>query len=118
MASGTDGCGYLLRFGGGKDEYYVGRRLLDGLQQCVESTGGEHVHLVYYIYLIAACLGGEQNLILDLADIIYTCVACSVDLNDVNAVTSGDLLAVGADSTRQGSRSCFAVQSTCEDTRR
>jgi len=76
------------------------------------------VDLIYDIYLVAACLGWEKDLILDLADVIDACVAGSVDLDDVDTVASCDLLAVGADPTRYRGRPCLTVQGTCKDTGR
>jgi len=54
------------------------------------------VHFVDDVNLIFACLGRKQYLVLDLADIIYAGVACTVDLDDIHVVALGDLPAIGA----------------------
>ena len=49
--------GYLVDFGGRQDEDGVGRRLLQRLQQGVESRRGEHVDFVDDIDLVTALVG-------------------------------------------------------------
>jgi len=86
LAAGEDGGGQFLGLGGGQDEYRVARRLLQGLEQGVERTGGEHVHLVDDVDLVF----GQRRRILDLvpqlADLVHAVVAGGVDLQHVHAV--------------------------------
>ena len=42
----------LVGFGGGKDKYRMGRRLLKGLQEGIKGAGREHVDLIHDVDLI------------------------------------------------------------------
>ena len=83
LAPRKDGSGNLSRFGGGQDKLGVGRRFLQGLQQGVEGTGGQHVNLVYDIHLIAAHRRGKVDLIPKIPYLIHPIVAGGVDLQNI-----------------------------------
>ena len=96
LAPGADGGWHLVDLGGGKDEYDVWRRLLDSLEQCVEGTVGEHVHLVYDIYFVLGVGRGKKHLVLNLPHVVYRCVGGTVYLDNIHGVALGNLLAAGA----------------------
>ena len=93
LAAGQDRGRKLLGLGGGQDEHGVLRRLLQGLEQRVERAGGEHVHLVDDVDLVAGQRRGILNLVAQLADVVHAGVGGRVDLQHVHAVLAGQRLA-------------------------
>ncbi|MPM23279.1 hypothetical protein SDC9_69745 [bioreactor metagenome] len=116
LATASDGCRHFLQLCGCEDEYDVSRGLLNGLQQCIERTGGEHMHLVDDINLVLAALGRKKHLVLDLADIVDAGVARTVNLDDIYVVALGNFPAVRTDSAGVGCRSFYTVERPCQDT--
>ena len=68
---------------GGKDELGVRRRLLQGLQEGVESILAEHVNLVDDVHLVLPDLRGDAYLLHQVADVVNRVVRCRVELVDV-----------------------------------
>ena len=91
LAAGKDGDRQLVRFGGGKDELDVFRRLFQGLQQGVEGVGGEHVDFVDDDDLVAAVGGEVLDAVAQFADIVDAVVGGAVDLEDIGGGAFGDL---------------------------
>ena len=83
LAAGMDGGRNLLDLGGGQDENDVGRWLLQGLEQGVESRRGEHMHLVDDIHFIGADTGGVSRLVPQVPDIVYAVVGGGVHLHHI-----------------------------------
>ena len=52
-------------------------------QESVESGGAEHVHLIYDIDLVFACLGRKTHLLYQRAYIIYRVVGGGIQLMNV-----------------------------------
>ena len=69
-----------MRFGCRKNKYRVGRRFFYCFEQGVERLLGEHMNLVYYIYLLFTADRYVQYLVTYLADIVNTSVARRVHL--------------------------------------
>ena len=92
LAAGKDRGGNSVRLSGREEEDGVGRWFLEGLQQCVKSTGGEHVHLVDDVHFIFCFGRHEHDFVTDPADIIYAVVAGGVHLDDVQKRTVDDAL--------------------------
>ncbi|MPN11572.1 hypothetical protein SDC9_158875 [bioreactor metagenome] len=59
LASGQYSSGQFVRLCCCQYKFYIGRRLLQGFQQCIEGFIGEHMHLVNYIYLVLAQSGSK-----------------------------------------------------------
>jgi len=83
----------LVRLRGGEDELHVRRRLFERLQQRIEGTGGEHVHLVDVVDFVRAARGSEFHVFTQFAHLLDAVVAGAVDLQHVHAASFGDFLA-------------------------
>ena len=70
--------------GGGEDEDGVGWRLLECLQESIESRGREHVDFVNDEDLVLADLGRYANLVDEGSDVIDRVVGGSVQFMDVH----------------------------------
>ncbi len=60
----------LLRFGRREHEHDMGRRLLEGLQECVEAVRGDLVHFVDDVELGAARRRREAHILAQLPDLV------------------------------------------------
>ena len=83
LAPRYDGEGDLVRLRRGEDEDYVGRRLLQGLQEGVEGRLGQHVDLVDDVDLRRGLVGAEVDPVVEVSDVVYAAVAGGVDLDEV-----------------------------------
>lgn len=93
---------HFLRFGGGEDELHVGRRLLDHLQQGVETLLGDHVGFVDDVDLVAAVDRCEEGPLSQIPGLVDATVGRRVDLDDIDAagtptgeISTGLALAAG-----------------------
>ena len=93
LAAGEDRGRELLWLGGGQDEHGVLRRLLQGLEQRVERAGGEHVHLVDDVDLVAPHGGRILDLLAQVANLVHAVVGGRVDLHHVQVVLPRQLAA-------------------------
>ena len=101
LATGNDGCRQFLQLGGGQNEDHVCRGLFQGFEQCIEGTLGEHMHLVDDIHAVFQLGGGIDDLVADVADIIYAVVGCGIHFQHVGSRSrvngaAGGALAAGA----------------------
>ena len=71
-------------------------RFLQGLKECIERIRGDHVDLVYYIYLIRSLGGSICYFLAYLPYIIDTSVGSCVDLDNVHKASVKDALTCGA----------------------
>src|SRR5690606_24181373 len=108
-AARQDRDGDLADFGGGKDENDVRRRLLQRLQQGVEGRGGEHVHFVDDVNLVAGLRGPVADAIDQFAYIVDASSAGRVHLEHVGQAIFGNRLTNGTVVSRAGGRPCRAV---------
>ena len=83
LAPGQNGGQQLVDFRGGQDEYHMGRRFFQSLQQSVEGGNGEHVHLVDDVHPVLGGGGGEVGLLNQGADAVHAVVAGGVDLHHI-----------------------------------
>ena len=83
LATGEDGGQNLVLLRRGKDEDGVARRLFQRLEEGVKGRGGEHVHLVDDVDLVAAYLGRDAHLLHQLPDVVHRVVGGGVQLVDV-----------------------------------
>ncbi len=60
-----------------------GGRLFQRLQQGVEGRRGEHVHFVDDVDLVAPLVGGEVDLIAQVAHVVHAGIGGGVDLDQV-----------------------------------
>jgi hypothetical protein len=107
--------GNLLRLGGGEEEFDVGGRLFQRLQQGVEGVDGEHVHFVDDVDLVAAVGGAEADVVADFPHRLDAVVAGAVDLQHVHGIAGGDFQAVRAGVAGLGGRTLLAVEGLGEN---
>ncbi len=117
VRSRADRADDLLGLGRGEDELQVLRRLLDHLQQGVETRRGDHVRLVDDVDLVTTGGGSEEGLLAQVTGVVYAAVRGGVDLDHVDRagavareVEAGPALAAG-----RRRRPLLAVQAAGED---
>ena len=84
LAPGEDGGGHLVQLRGRQDEHQVFRRLLQYLQQRVESAQGKHMDLVHDIDTFAYGSGREDGVFPQVTDVIHAVVGSGVHLHDIH----------------------------------
>ena len=95
LDAAEDGGEDLLRVGRAHDEGHARRRLLEGLEQAVESGLAQHVDLVDDIDLATASDGGVVDAADDLlAYVVHAGAGGSVELYDVGMLAGGDQAAL------------------------
>ncbi len=115
LATGQNCYGNFANLSGGKDEFDVRGRLFQRLQQGVEGRGGEHVHFVDDINLVA-CGGGTVMYALDdFANVANTCARCSVHFHDIDMTPFHDRHTVFAHTARFCRRAASAVGANAVD---
>ena len=82
LAAGKDGGEYLVLFGGGEYEYRVGRRLLKGLEEGIESRGTEHVDLVDDVDAVLAYGRRHLDFLHQGLDVVDAVVGGGIELMD------------------------------------
>ena len=90
LAPAQDRHRHLADLGGGEDEFGVGRRLLQRLQQGVERLRRQHVDLVQHIDLVARLDGRIADALQDVADVVDAGVRRRVHLHHVHVLASHD----------------------------
>ena len=93
------------------------RRFLDGLEQGVERTLGEHVDLVDYIDFVSGSGGSEVDFLKDGSDIVYTVVGSSVHLGNIEDGAVKDALTCRTFVAGITVNGMLAVNSAGEDLR-
>ncbi|MCO4699785.1 hypothetical protein LRR80_05886 [Streptomyces sp. RO-S4] len=114
---GADGPDDLLGLGGREDELQMLRRLLDDLEQRVETGRRDHVGLVDDVDLVAAGRGPEERLLPQVTGVVHTTVRSGVDLDDVDrsGAVAREVLARLALTARRRCGPLLAVQTPGED---
>ena len=107
----------LLRLGRREDELHVRRRFLERLQQRVEGGRGEHVHFVDDVDLEMPFARRVAHVIAQLAHLLDAVVARAVDLEHVEAIAAGDLLAAVAHAAGRDRRPVHAIERLGQDAR-
>ena len=69
--------------GCGKDKHHISGRLFESFKEGVERSLRQHVHLIDDKYTIFTCCWGYLHLVNKCANIIYTIIGSSIELNDV-----------------------------------
>ena len=82
LATGENGRKNLVLLRGRKNEYGVGRRLLQCLEEGVEGRLGQHVHLVDDIDTVPADLRRNLDLVHQCLDVVHTVVGGGIQLVD------------------------------------
>ena len=90
LAPGENRNGQFVHFRGSQDENHIGGRLLQGLQQRIESARRQHMHLVDDIDFVFPFCGGIRYFIYDFPYIIHAVVGGGVDFYHVHAGPGGD----------------------------
>ncbi len=113
----ADGADDLVRLGRREDELDVRRRLLDQLQQGVETLGRDHVGLVDDVDLVATRHRGEEGPFAQVTSIVHTAVTGRVDLDHVDAAraAAGQVPAGPTGPAGLGDRALLAVQCASEN---
>ena len=73
-----------MRFCSGENENGVGRRFLECLQECIESTAREHVNFVDDIYFIFGSRRQKHDFVADPTDIVDTVVGGGIHFDDIH----------------------------------
>src|SRR5690606_26796890 len=110
---------HLLGLGGREDELEVLRRLLDDLEQGVETGRRDHVGLVDDVDLVPAGGGPEERLLTQVTGVVHTTVGRGVALDDVDRTgpVAREVAARLALPARGRRGPLFAVQTPREDAR-
>ena len=111
LTAGKDGYRNLADFGGGKDEFDMGRRLFQSLQQCVESAFGKHVNFVDDVDFITGIGRFVADAVKNFADIVDTGMRSRIKFHNINMPSFGYRPAVFADAAGMNRRAAFAVKS-------
>ena len=117
LATAQNGRQHLLRLGRGKDELHVLGRLFERLEQRIEGLRGEHVHFVDHVDFVFPLDRRITNVVAQLAHLLDAVVARAVDLEHVETVAPGDLLAAVANAARRDGRPVNAVERLGENAR-
>ena len=83
LATAEDGGEYLVLLGGGENEDDVCRGFLEGLQERIEGSGGEHVDLVDDEHLVTSQLRRDARLLHEGLDMLHGVVAGGIELEDI-----------------------------------
>ena len=110
LTARQDGPRDLHRLGGGEDEVHVLGRFLERLEKGVERTLRQHVHLVDDEHALLARGGLVLRVLAELADVVDTGVAGSVDLEHVEKIALSDAHTTRARSAGLGRGPLVAVQ--------
>jgi hypothetical protein len=107
----------LVGLGRREDELDVLRRLLDDLEERVETLRRDHVGLVEDEDLVTVTCGGEHGTLAKVTRVIHTVVARGVDLDDIErtAAVAGQLDAARAHVTRGVGGPLVAVEAARQD---
>ena len=116
LAPRQDRGGKLLRIGGGKNEFDMGRRLLQRFQQGVECLVRQHVDFVDDVDLEPAVHRMIANGGTQLPDTVDATVAGTVYLQYIHLVTQGDGPTDIAGVARLGCGPFLAIETAGEDT--
>jgi hypothetical protein len=116
LASGINGQGDIVEFGGGKNKYGLLRGFFQGFQQGVESLLGQHVHFVNDINFIPPVGREITDIFPQFPDVIYPPIGGPVNLEDIQVAPLGNLLAGRAAIAGVGGRAFLAVQGLGQDT--
>ena len=83
LAAAQDSRQHLVLLGCGEDEDRVRGRLLERLQEGVERTGTQHVHLIDDIHAVLAYLRRYTHLVDQVADILHAVVGRGIQFVDI-----------------------------------
>ena len=90
LAARQDGDGHLANLGRGEDELYIVRRFFQRFQQRVEGTLRHHVNFVDDINLVARRHWPIADTFNDVAGIIHTGMAGSIDFQNIDMPRGGN----------------------------
>ena len=118
MSPGADGADHLVGLGRREDELHVLRRLLDDLEQGVESLRRDHVRLIEDEDLEAVPGGCEDRPLPQVPGVVDAVVARRVDLDDVEgaAAVATQFDTARAHPARGVGRTLGAIEAPGEDT--
>ena len=105
---------HLVGFGGSQYEHHVVGRFLEGLEERVLSTRGEHVYLVQQVHL-GASRGSQSNLGQQFAHVVDLVVGRSIQLVEVERRSGVHGLTGGTRTARLASLGLGAVQRLGQD---
>ena len=115
LTARNNGCRKLLQLGGCQNKDDVLGRLLQRFKQGVERAGGEHMHLVDDIHAVAQLRGAIDDLVANIADIVYTVVGGGIHFQNVGRATRINAAAGGANATRAGLSGVLTVDRLGKD---
>jgi hypothetical protein len=106
-----------MGFRSGKDEFYVGGRFFQCLEECVEGTCGKHVNFIDDENFKSATGGKIFDILSEFTNILDTGVGSTVDLEYIHGISGRYLKTRRAGVARFRSRSFFALEGFGENTR-
>src|SRR3954468_2383910 len=98
-----------MRLGRGENKFHRRRRLLQGLQQRIESVLGHLMNFIYDIDLETAFRRLVSNVLDNLPNFVDTTIRSAINFQHIEAVAGGDLSTLRALVTRRWSGPFFAV---------
>jgi len=107
-----------MRLSGGKDEFYVGRRLFKRLEKRVEGARGKHVDFVDDEDLESAARRKILDILPEFTDILDTGIGSTIDLENVRGITRCYLKAGRAGIAWLLSRPIFTLEGLGENSGR
>ena len=93
-----------------ENKFHVRRRFLQRFQERVECSRSQHVHFVDDINLVARLRWRVANVIAQLAHLLDAVVACTVNLQNIEAIAGRDLTTIIAGAVRRNRRPFFTVE--------
>jgi hypothetical protein len=115
LAAAEDGRRDLVRFGSRKNENDMRRRLLERLEQRVESLGCQHVDFINYIYFETPLRRPVPDCFPQFPDAVDPPVGCTVYFDNIDRVALCCLTAVRTFIAGSGRGALFAIEGFCQD---
>ena len=112
-----DGDRQLLRVGGREQEFHVGRRLFQRLEQRIETVGRQHVHLIDEVHLVASLGRGVLDVVQKLTRVLDLGPRGGVDFDQVDEAPLVDLATGATHAAGSGADTLLAVQTLGENAR-
>ena len=109
---------HLVDFGCGEDEFCMGRRFFNRLEQSVPCALGKHVHFVNDVNLVFGRNGKMKHVFTDFTCLVHLRMGRGVDFNDIHIRFVRDGFAGGTFAAGLAVNRTFAVERLGENSRR
>ena len=117
LAAGENRRRNLVNLGGGKNKYYMRRRLLQRLQQRVEGRVRQHVDFVDDVDSVLPTKRSKLHVLSDLAHIVHARIGRPIDLHDIDRSPLCNFEAVGTDAAGRAGWPLLAIECLGENSR-